>query len=73
MELALKLSFIIKQITPSLWLHLKKKMLSASGAEIMSNTHCHFQDLIYPAVRERMVFDDQIAGQEGATRVRKAT
>lgn len=71
MELALKLSFIIKQITPSLWLHLKK-MLSASGADIVSNTHHCFRELIYPAVRKKIA-DDQICRQGVIGRVRKVT
>jgi hypothetical protein len=74
MELALKLSFIIKQITSSLWLHLKKKnMLSASASAIGYNTRCCFQDLIYPTVRWRKISDDQIGRQEGIARARKAT
>lgn len=72
MELALKLSFIIKQITPSLWLHLKK-MLSASGADMVSNTHCCFRDLIYPAVRSRKISADQVSRQRRIVKVRKVT
>ena len=53
MELALKLSFIIKQITPSLWLHLKKKrFLLLELISCLIQCRC-FWDLIYSAVKKK--------------------